>query len=785
MKKGFLFPAMIFCFQAFSQTLTVENIMRDTKWIGTSPSHIFWSPDNQRIYFNWNPDQLPADSIYYVEAKSLQPMKANQKEAMLVQAMSSGKYATDFKKIVFSYKGDIYLYDVVKNNTLRITQTQAYEYDPSFYNNNTLIVYQVENNFFCWDMQTGSTKQLSNFIEGTKPMAKKLNEQEQWLQEEQLRTSDIIKQRKEKSEQRKEVLNNMKDADSLSNLYLNGKDLTYAVLSPRMDFLAYLLYERGNGKNTIIPNYVTSSGFTTDIPGRDNVGAPQGSFTFYVLNRRTHQLLEINTDSIPGITDEPDYVKDYPEKYKNRKPSPRPVIVDMCIWNEAGSRAVVDIRSMDNKDRWLMQLEPLTGKLSLINRQRDEAWIDGPGIGGAFDNSSAGWINNDVFYFESEVTGYAHLYTYDFTTQKIQALTKGKYEVQQVVLSRNKNYFYLLTNRDHPGQQNWYRINADGSNEIKITSLKGGYEISMSPDESTLSYRYSYQNKPWELYIQRNTASATPTQVTHKAASAEFLSYPWRDPEIFSFKARDGADVYARIYQPKQGKKNGAAVIFVHGAGYLQNVDYWWSYYVREFMFNNLLADKGYTVLDVDYRGSAGYGRDWRTGIYRHMGGKDLDDEVDAAKILVEKYGIHAKRIGMYGGSYGGFMTLMAMFTTPGIFNAGAALRPVTDWAHYNHGYTSNILNEPFTDSLAYQRSSPINFANGLQGHLLICHGVVDVNVHFQDAVRLAQRLIELGKDNWQIAPYPVEDHGFVEPSSWTDEYKRILQLFDTYLLGQ
>ena len=203
----------------------------------------------------------------------------------------------------------------------------------------------------------------------------------------------------------------------------------------------------------------------------------------------------------------------------------------------------------------------------------------------------------------------------------------------------------------------------------------------------------------------------------------------------------------------------------------------------RSYMFNNLLADQGYTVLDIDYRASAGYGRDWRTAIYRHMGGKDLDDEVDAAGYMVKELGVDPKRIGMYGGSYGGFMTLMALFTKPGVFAAGAALRPVTDWAHYNEGYTAAILNEPYDDSLAYRRSSPIYFAEGLQDHLLLCHGMVDENVHFQDDVRLAQRLIELGKDNWELAVYPMEDHGFEEPSSWTDEYKRILKLFNSNLL--
>jgi dipeptidyl aminopeptidase/acylaminoacyl peptidase len=278
-----------------------------------------------------------------------------------------------------------------------------------------------------------------------------------------------------------------------------------------------------------------------------------------------------------------------------------------------------------------------------------------------------------------------------------------------------------------------------------------------------------------------NKPGARMRQLT-RSTTSEFESYPWRDPEIVTIKARDGADVYARLYRPASPQAQGPAVVFVHGAGYLQNAHKWWSQYSREYMFHNLLVDQGYTVLDIDYRGSAGYGRDVRTGIYRYMGGKDLTDQVDGAKLLVDKYGVSPQRIGIYGGSYGGFITLMAMFTQPDVFRAGAALRSVTDWAHYNPGYTHNILNEPYNDSLAYVRSSPIYYAAGLKGALLMCHGMVDTNVHFQDIVRLTQRLIELKKDNWELAVYPVEDHGFVEPSSWTDEYKRILKLFETNL---
>jgi dipeptidyl aminopeptidase/acylaminoacyl peptidase len=192
-------------------------------------------------------------------------------------------------------------------------------------------------------------------------------------------------------------------------------------------------------------------------------------------------------------------------------------------------------------------------------------------------------------------------------------------------------------------------------------------------------------------------------------------------------------------------------------------------------MFNNLLADKGYTVLDIDYRASEGYGKNFRTDIYRHMGGKDLSDHLDGRNVLIEKYGIDSTRIGIYGGSYGGFITLMALLTEPGKFKCGAALRSVTDWAHYNHEYTSNILNTPEEDPIAYKRSSPIYFAEGLQGSLLMLHGMEDDNVQYQDVVRLSQRFIELKKKNWDLIGYPIEPHGFVETTSWIDEYRRIL----------
>ena len=381
-----------------------------------------------------------------------------------------------------------------------------------------------------------------------------------------------------------------------------------------------------------------------------------------------------------------------------------------------------------------------------------------------------------------------HLYTVDLSAEgaKPVQLTSGAWEIAEARLSADGAKFYINSTEAHPGERHVYVMSVDGGARTRLTTAVGAHDFTLSPDETAAADVYSYSTKPPDLFVIAQLAPGAAGRQVTTTPTEEWRSFKWIDPKLITYKTRDGKDVYARLYTPEMiGAKRDPlkpAVVFVHGAGYLQNAHKYWSSYYREYMFHNLLASRGYVVLDPDYRASSGYGRDWRTAIYRFMGGKDLEDVVDGAKYLVEAEKVDPKRIGVYGGSYGGFITLMAMFTTPDVFKAGAALRPVTDWAHYNHGYTSNILNVPQADLEAYQKSSPIYHAKGLKGHLLIAHGMVDTNVHFQDSVRLVQRLIELRKENWELAAYPVENHGFVEETSWADEYKRILKLFEENL---
>lgn len=786
MKKLFSFLYLLIAVYANGQQLgelTVPKIMRDPKWIGVAPSNVFWSDDSKQVYFQWNPENLPGDSLYTISTTNLTPSKVDYRTRRNLSSPFGDLNQARTKK-AFEKNGDLFLLDIPTGKTVQITNTNERESNPQFSFDEKKILFLTHGNLYQWEIATGTFKQLTDFKKGTKKSEPKLTEQEKWLKADQLAYLQVLKERNTNKK--------LTDKNLKSNLpkrpkeiYLDEKSVDNISLSPDEKFITYRISKNPSPKSTIVPNYVTESGFTEEIPARTKVGAAQPAQELYVYDILKDTIFLVKTDQIPGITDVPAFKKEYPskeaksDKEKKDKPQTRAVFFQNLIWSPDGKNNLFSIRSLDNKDRWIMSLDPATQKLTLLDRQHDDAWIGGPGTGGFFQGTNAGWINNSTVWFHSEESGYSHLYTVDITSGKKTSLTSGKFEVQQAQLSNDKKFFYIVTNESHPGEKQFYKLPITGGKPDRISLLTGAHEVFLSPDEKWIAYRYSYSNKPWELYLQENKKGAKEIQITN-SLTAEFKSYNWRDPEVTTFKARDGGDVYTRLYKP--AKPNGAAVIFVHGAGYLQNAHKWWSSYFREYMFHNLLADKGYTVLDMDYRASAGYGRDWRTGIYRFMGGKDLTDHVDGAKWLVDNHGIDAKRIGIYGGSYGGFITLMAMFTTPDVFAAGAALRPVTDWAHYNHPYTANILNEPFTDSLAYVKSSPLYHAEGLKGHLLICHGMVDTNVHFQDAVRLSQRLMELGKDNWELAPYPMEDHGFVEPSSWTDEYKRILKLFEENL---
>jgi dipeptidyl aminopeptidase/acylaminoacyl peptidase len=796
--------------QAFSQQqpkkfeLTVDSIMRGNDLVGYEPSRVYWSQDSQRVYFRWKragEARLKEMDLYVVNRDGSGLKKLTEDEAKLAPPVF-GELSKDKKLTVFAEDGDIFLYDHTKNERRQIVSTTEGENSPRFTADQKNILFVRQNNLYSMALDGGSLMQLTDIrtgggapepaapvqrgggqrqgggggnATGQTAQAPPVNSSQEFIKKEERELIEAVRERaqnREEQEAKRKAREKRKPFSPPA-----GQAVSNLSLSPDAKYvLATVIQPASGSKNAIVPNYITESAYTEDIPARSKVGDAQGKSRLAILTVENGESKWVEH----GFK-EP--APSQPQAGNQPRERERDVQLFNAQWSEDGKQIAALARSADNKDRWVMAIDPATAKVKVLDQLHDDAWIGGPG---AF---TLGWLpDNKTVYFQSERDGWAHLYSVSIEGGQPKQITSGKFEVSDVRLSKDKTRFFFTSSEGSPFERHLYSMPVVGGERTRLTTMAGNNDATISPDESTLAIIRSYSNKPPELYIAPNKPNSQASEINQVTTSPteEWLSnnWPngWIDPPIVTFKARDGAEVPARIYKPANWKRGGPAVFFVHGAGYLQNVHKWWSSYFREYMFNHLLMERGYLVMDIDYRASAGYGRDWRTGIYRHMGGKDLSDHVDAAKWLIAEHGVDPKRIGLYGGSYGGFITLMAMFTEPDVFAAGAALRPVTDWAHYNHPYTSGILNSPQSDPESYKRSSPIYFAQNLKGALLICHGMVDINVHFQDSVRLAQRLIELRKENWELAVFPVEDHGFVQPTSWADEYKRILKLFETNL---
>ncbi len=754
---------------AFTQNfdLTVENIMRGPELVGTSPrplsgggffggARFSWSPDSRYVYFqSKQPGVDTADVVYRVAARGGDLERLEDADADSIVA-GSAVWSPDRRRAIYTIDGDLILWD--GRRTRHLTTGPGFESSPQWSIDGNTVYFQREQNILAIELTTSGLEQVTDIRQGDPPSeAKELEGQRKFLAEQQERLFEFIRD----GEYEKQPWGRRPpepDSTKPKPFYPGeNKSVGAMQITPDGRHVLLTVSERARDQRQLeMPVWVTDDGYLKTHTGRTKVGDAQGTSRAAILDVTTGEVTFVGDSVGEG----------------DRR------IRGMAV--SSNSRyALLRVDTDDNERRWYAVVDLSSMETRVVAEHHDPAWI------GRLLSFTAGFMpDGDNVYYGSEQSGWAHLYSVLVTGGEPKALTSGEWEVLAAELSTDGETWYITANRDGFADMHFYTMPVNGGALTRVTDAEGRQDVSVSPDGRWLAISHSVADHPPELYIQENRSGREMRRIT-ESTTTEWQSGPWIKPEIVIVRARDGVDVPARLYRPTanvapEGQR--PAVIFVHGAGYLQNVHNWWSNYFREYMFHHLLASEGYTVLDIDYRGSAGHGRDWRTAIYRHMGGQDLTDQVDGAKWLVHNMGVDSTRIGIYGGSYGGFITLMAMFTTPGVFKAGAALRPVTDWAHYNHGYTSNILNEPQNDSLAYHRSSPINHAEGLEGHLLICHGMLDDNVLFYDTVRLTQRLIELGKENWEVAMYPVERHGFQQASSWTDEYRRIFNLFERTL---
>jgi len=447
-------------------------------------------------------------------------------------------------------------------------------------------------------------------------------------------------------------------------------------------------------------------------------------------------------------------------------------------WSQDSKYLALASQSADFKSQEIRVVDVSTGKAKTVFHQADDRWAEVSDIG--WDQESK------KIWFTSDQSGFKHLYTIGIEDKDQKQITRGDWEIHNDSFSHGPQWIgdsiYYSSTAAGTAERQIYRVKADGGSVPERLSKEEGLHIGwISEDGAARAELRADMQNPFDLYVDGARVTKSPR--------AEFYQAPWAMTRFVSYPSiKDHRPVAARLLLPpgynpdRPGAKPRPAIVYIHGAGYATSVlKQWGSYQELRFVFNEFLAQQGYVVLEMDYRGSTNYGRDWRSGVYLNMGGPDLEDVLGGVEYLRGLKNIDMNRIGIWGWSYGGFMTAMAMFRAPATFQAGAAFSGVYDWANYDADYTGERLTTPAENPEAYRRSSPIDFSGQLQNPLLLLHGIVDDNVLFQDAVQLSQKLIHEGKP-FEEAFYPEESHAYARDESFKDAFKRAAAFFDRHL---
>ncbi|MDR7099990.1 dipeptidyl aminopeptidase/acylaminoacyl peptidase [Lysobacter niabensis] len=763
--------------------LTLEQVMADPDWIGPPVEQAWWSWDGKQVQYQLKREGATIKDTWRQPVDGGPAQKVDGAARAELDA-ANPVFDAARTRMAFVRNGDVFVRDLRSGALTQVTRTDAAEALPQWSRDGNL-VFRVGNDWFRWRAGAGVSQAAVVKAEKDPAAAPKPDD----LRERQMhmiRTLQDDKARRDAARVQDEQWRRDDATRTPLPAYLgNDVAIVDSLLSPDARWLLVVTTAKDAdaGQAGKMPKYVTESGYEEFEEVRTRVGRnaslPQRA---WLVDVNAAKVSELKFDTLPGIKDDPLAALRKAAKQDALKGNRTVQVLTSgdnsgapsIRWSDDGHSVAMMVRAIDNKDRWIASVDLATAKLQPRHRLTDPAWIN-------WGFNDFGWTPDGQLWLLSEQSGYSHIYLSDGGTPR--ALTSGKWEASAPQLSPDGSTFYFLCNRKWPGDYEVCAADRKGGAVRELTDLGGVEDFALSPDGTQLLVRHSRAYMPAQVsVVAANGGEVRQLTDTRKDA---FKSRDWMQPEYVQVPSKHGAGtVWGKYYGPRQpeaGKKY-PIVMFVHGAGYLQNVDDRWPEYFREQMFHNLLVEHGYVVLDLDYRGSEGYGRDWRTAIYRNMGHPELEDYLDGLDWLVANKQGDKDRAGIYGGSYGGFMTFMALFRSPGTFKAGAALRPVSDWSQYNHEYTSNILNTPELDPEAYRVSSPIEYADKLQDHLLIAHGMIDDNVFFKDSVMLSQRLIELHKDKWEIAPYPMERHTFAHPDAWYDEYRRIYELFERTL---
>jgi dipeptidyl-peptidase-4 len=380
------------------------------------------------------------------------------------------------------------------------------------------------------------------------------------------------------------------------------------------------------------------------------------------------------------------------------------------------------------------------------------------------------------FLWSSERSGFRHLYLYDLDGKQLAQLTKGNWEVAGLDgVDDAEGLVYFTATEKSPLERHLYRVNLDGSGFRRLTKEEGSHAAVLAPNASAFIDSYSNTSAPPRQDLCHADGSRIATINENKVA--ELADYHLSPVEFLSVKSHDGVELNASMIKPPDfdPQKRYPVLVYTYGGPGVQVIRNAWG--GTTFLWHELMAEKGYIIFSLDNRGSAGRGHLFEEPIHFRLGAQELSDQRDGVAYLRTLPYVEASRIGIWGWSYGGHMTLHAMFESSGDFKAGFAGGPVTDWRYYDSIYTERYLGLPQRNRVGYEESSPVKNAAKLKGKLMIAHGTGDDNVHFANTLAVINDLIEAGK-YVEVLAFPGRGHGVSDPPARRVLMQRVTQFF-------
>ncbi|HEY6465211.1 MAG TPA: S9 family peptidase [Candidatus Acidoferrales bacterium] len=454
-------------------------------------------------------------------------------------------------------------------------------------------------------------------------------------------------------------------------------------------------------------------------------------------------------------------------------------------WVPDGTSLLVERLDRSQKKLDLLRADAATGTSRVLLTEHDRYWVNVSDLPIRF------FADGKRFLWTSERTGFWHIYVYDLDGKMLDQLTSGDWAVNaaggfgpsvgnHLALDEKHGHVYFVSNKDNPVERQLYRVSLADKTVSRVTTAAGTHDVFIAPDAMAFLDTFSDAMTPPKQLLMR--IDGTQISALNENDVPELADYHLSPVQFLNVRADDGTSLCASIIKPRDldPSKKYPVIVYVYGGPDVQNVTNSWD--GAAFLWREMMAARGYVIFSLDNRGAYGRGHAFETPLYHQFGKTELADQLAGVQYLKTLPYVDGSRIGIYGASYGGYMTLEAMFNAPGVFKAGAAIAPVSDWRLYDTIYTERYMGRPQDNREGYEQSSPVNQVANLKGKLLLAHGTGDDNVHFANTAEVLDQLIQHGTYADDLIVFPGRGHGMSDVPSRIELYRELTKFFSDNL---